>query len=161
MDKIRKIIDSSYKKGSIDTETFLKANIQYSNILEKGGSGEGSKGGKVIGHTRSGKPIYENGSHSNYANFHEDDHHESSYKHSSLAESARVEKNSHETLNRIAQERGDKEGAKHHAEKSKEAGEREMHHSAHAQYHAEEARPHSVKDRYSEIGKRVGKIKKG
>lgn len=34
---------------------FTKA---YENFMTKAGGGEGSKGGKVIGHTQSGKPIY-------------------------------------------------------------------------------------------------------
>lgn len=34
------------------------------DLLEKGG--EGSKGGKVIGHTKSGKPIYEKGARVKY-----------------------------------------------------------------------------------------------
>jgi len=35
---------------------------QIENDLEKGG--EGSKGGKIIGHTKSGKPVYESSDHS-------------------------------------------------------------------------------------------------
>ena len=34
------------------------AKLVYSQVM-KSGSGEGSRGGKVIGHTQSGKPIYE------------------------------------------------------------------------------------------------------
>jgi hypothetical protein len=33
------------------------------DLLEKSGTGEGSRGGKIIGHTKSGKPIYGNKSH--------------------------------------------------------------------------------------------------
>lgn len=40
--------------------------------LEKGG--EGSKGGHVIGHTRSGKPIYDKYSHGGHKNFTKEDH---------------------------------------------------------------------------------------
>ena len=40
--------------------------------LEKGG--EGSKGGKVIGHTKSGKPIYDTANHSEYQKFTSKDH---------------------------------------------------------------------------------------
>ncbi len=40
--------------------------------IEKGG--EGSRGGKVIGHTKSGKAIYENSDHESHKNFHENDH---------------------------------------------------------------------------------------
>ena len=37
-------------------------------------SGEGSRGGKIIGHTSSGKPIYENHNHPDHANFDSNDH---------------------------------------------------------------------------------------
>ena len=37
-------------------------------------SGEGSRGGKVIGHTKSGKPIYEDHNHNDHKNFTEKDH---------------------------------------------------------------------------------------
>lgn len=55
------------------------------NDLEKG-KGEGSRGGKVIGHTKSGKPIYENATadHHSYKNFSEQDHKDAAdahYKH--------------------------------------------------------------------------------
>jgi hypothetical protein len=42
--------------------------------LEKSSSGEGSKGGKVIGHTKSGKPIYDSHGHAAHAGFSEQDH---------------------------------------------------------------------------------------
>lgn len=41
-------------------------------VIFKGG--EGSKGGKIIGHTRSGKPIYANHNHPSHESFSEDDH---------------------------------------------------------------------------------------
>jgi hypothetical protein len=41
------------------------------NDIEKGG--EGSKGGKVIGHTKSGKPIYENHNHPSHKEFNSQD----------------------------------------------------------------------------------------
>lgn len=40
--------------------------------LEKGG--EGSKGGKVIGHTKSGKPIYDSYTHKEHKHFTKEDH---------------------------------------------------------------------------------------
>jgi len=54
-----------------------KSNLKKSNSdydLTKGG--EGSKGGKVIGHTKSGKPIYENrtAGHDSYKDFSKQDH---------------------------------------------------------------------------------------
>ena len=38
--------------------------------------GEGSRGGKVIGHTSSGKPIYKSHGHPSHADFNGDDHKE-------------------------------------------------------------------------------------
>lgn len=35
---------------------------------------EGSKGGKIIGHTQSGKPIYENADHPSHQDFSDQDH---------------------------------------------------------------------------------------
>ncbi len=42
--------------------------------LELSKAGEGSKGGKVIGHTRSGKPVYANKSAHEYSDFSKEDH---------------------------------------------------------------------------------------
>lgn len=49
-------------------------NLMNEDLLEKGG--EGSKGGKVIGHTKSGKPIYADkmASHKVYNDFNFEDH---------------------------------------------------------------------------------------
>lgn len=48
--------------------------LQKSNEddLEKGG--EGSRGGKVIGHTKSGKPIYDDAEHPDHKNFTSEEH---------------------------------------------------------------------------------------
>ena len=52
-------------------------------MIEKGG--EGSRGGKVIGHTRLGKPIYEHSDHPGHANFTHEDHHDARKVHAKLA----------------------------------------------------------------------------
>lgn len=57
-------------------------NIQKSeddNDIEK--AGEGSKGGKVIGHTKSGKPIYANFNHDSHKEFTSQDHMDASDAH--------------------------------------------------------------------------------
>lgn len=57
-------------------------NIQKSqdeNDIEKGG--EGSKGGKVVGHTKSGKPIYSSFSHEEHKGFTSEDHMDASNLH--------------------------------------------------------------------------------
>lgn len=62
------IFDKIQQKNAQRGNLILKA-FGEGEILEKGG--EGSRGGKVIGHTKSGKPIYE---HSDNKNLHSYDH---------------------------------------------------------------------------------------
>ncbi len=50
-----------------------------------GGQGEGSRGGKIIGHTGSGKPIYGNANHPSHSSFTAKDHDEARAKHAELA----------------------------------------------------------------------------
>lgn len=67
------------KENILAQQELLKSNIATlygidRSQFEKGG--EGSRGGKVIGHTKSGKPIYANkkATHKDYANFTKEDH---------------------------------------------------------------------------------------
>lgn len=57
------------------------ANIMknFQSDIIKGG--EGSRGGKVIGHTKSGKPIYANKDYDKYSDFNEHDHNDASEIH--------------------------------------------------------------------------------
>jgi len=59
------------------------------SILEK--SGEGSKGGKIIGHTKSGKPIYEHSIHTS-KDFTAEDHSDATSAHMKAAKSANEKK---------------------------------------------------------------------
>lgn len=52
--------------------------------VEKGG--EGSRGGKVIGHTTSGKPIYENHDHPSHEKFTPEDHEDAAETHGELVD---------------------------------------------------------------------------
>ena len=52
---IRHMLDNKLEKGIITPDLHEKA-IEQLDELVKGG--EGSKGGKIIGHTKSGKPVY-------------------------------------------------------------------------------------------------------
>jgi len=54
------------------SERILSMYSNADDILEK--SGEGSRGGKVIGHTKSGKPIYDDPNHESHKNFTSEDH---------------------------------------------------------------------------------------
>src|SRR5690349_8453397 len=77
-DTVREIIGKNFEEGKIDTLTFLKANVQYTEIIEKA---EGSRGGKVIGHTKSGKAIYDTHNHPGHKDFTSEDHREAMNAH--------------------------------------------------------------------------------
>jgi len=64
-------LEENLEKGLISDEEFEKA-LSTLNIISKGG--EGSKGGKVIGHTKSGKPIYDTHYHETHKHFTQEDH---------------------------------------------------------------------------------------
>ncbi len=91
--------DSFFKKAS-------------ENDIEKGG--EGSRGGKIIGHTESGKPIYENHDHPAHKNFTSNDHTDAVYAHVNLTSrkslATKEEKKKH-------LEEGKKHGASSHTAK--------------------------------------------
>lgn len=58
-DEFRQALDDKLEKGFITEELHTKAIEQLESLMKaKGKSGEGSKGGHVIGHTKSGKPVY-------------------------------------------------------------------------------------------------------
>jgi hypothetical protein len=72
VDIMKAQIENTFAKGLIDEETKDKALEQLDNLLEK--AGEGSKGGKIIGHTKSGKPIYDTFNHPAHKDFTKEDH---------------------------------------------------------------------------------------
>lgn len=53
-------------------------------MTRRDGSGEGSKGGKVIGHTESGKAIYMSHGHPSHANFTKEDHEFAAFLHGEM-----------------------------------------------------------------------------
>lgn len=67
--------------GEIDENDFVKSE---EIDLEK--AGEGSRGGKIIGHTTSGKPIYGKCIHPSHSNFTAKDHEEAAALHADLGE---------------------------------------------------------------------------
>lgn len=58
---IRKQLGNKLEKGIIDPLLYGIAIHQLDNLLEKASKGEGSKGGHIIGHTKSGKAVYKTG----------------------------------------------------------------------------------------------------
>lgn len=60
-------------KSEFEKSQAAKILSMYNGVnIEK--SGEGSRGGKVIGHTKSGKPIYDSHSHESHSNFSKEEH---------------------------------------------------------------------------------------
>jgi hypothetical protein len=55
-DEVKGLLNKNLEKGLITKELHAKAIQQLESMIEKGGVG--SRGGKVIGYTKSGKPIY-------------------------------------------------------------------------------------------------------
>ena len=60
-------------------------NLQISGLKVDAG-GEGSRGGKIIGHTSSGKPIYASHNHPTHKEFKSEDHYEAAKAHQKKAE---------------------------------------------------------------------------
>lgn len=69
-------IQKSFTRDELDILKVAMAKIQKSEEDELDKGGEGSRGGKVIGHTKSGKPIYDSHFHQAHANFTSEEHKE-------------------------------------------------------------------------------------
>lgn len=100
-------VERDFEKGLPTYE-----DLEEMDNLEKGG-GEGSRGGKVIGHTKSGKPIYDSSGHKEHKNFSHQDHTDAAEHHDKLWEEAKS--------------RGDHEKAAEHDDHSMEHQERAYH----------------------------------
>jgi len=61
----------------------LKSEIYVVDLIK---AGEGSRGGKVIGHTKSGKPIYDSAAHASHGSFNQADHKDASRLHRKLSD---------------------------------------------------------------------------
>lgn len=72
--------EKGLKKSEEMSDELVKAyeTLGLSDLLEKA---EGSRGGKVIGHTKSGKPIYDTFEHSGHKDFSRKEHIEAAHKH--------------------------------------------------------------------------------
>lgn len=97
-------LEIAHIEGVIDKETIEKARVQSDELLK---GGEGSRGGKVIGHTKSGKPIYEEHNHPEHKDF-------TVHEHLDAAEIHRKKSREsydkwQESKNKRAEERGENE----------------------------------------------------
>jgi hypothetical protein len=108
--QIRKQLSDNLSKGLIDQDVYNKAIDQLENLLVKGG--EGSRGGHIIGHTKSGKPIYSNADHSSHKDFTVEDHNDAIDAH------GKVRENYHYNTRSTAKDKEDNDYAfeqqKHH-----------------------------------------------
>ncbi len=73
MDRIKHSIDTAFHKGVLTPLEYLRAQVQYDKLV-KAATGEGSRGGHVIGHTSTGKPVYDKFGHKGHKNFTKQDH---------------------------------------------------------------------------------------
>ena len=74
------------RKANIEEILGKKKYETAEDFIEKA---EGSKGGKVIGHTKSGKPIYENANHASHKDFTSNDHRDAKALHYGRADELR------------------------------------------------------------------------
>ena len=77
-------VDENEKEEKSKKGNKMKSKKSFEEELDLLKGGEGSKGGKVIGHTKSGKPVYEKHEalHQNYSSFSAKDHDDASEIHS-------------------------------------------------------------------------------
>lgn len=84
---IRETIANNLRKGLITQDQFNKANAQLDDLIKAGKkTGAGSRGGHVIGYTKSGKPVYKNNKQP-YRDFSAQDHSDAAEIHSEQARS--------------------------------------------------------------------------
>lgn len=85
---IKQALDQKLEKGLIDQPLYDKAVEQLNGLIEKAGKGEGSRGGHIIGHTKSGKPVYKTqaAGRNSYEKFSAQDHKDAAELHRKVAE---------------------------------------------------------------------------
>ena len=117
-------------------QNLVKSLYSSYNSIEKGG--EGSRGGKVIGHTKSGKAIYENSQHTS-KDFTAEDHSDAMSAHMKAAkEHSDNEKHYTEASKKYEVGKKDFKGFDHNkrlSELSKEHSKKSQHHSSMAALH--------------------------
>jgi hypothetical protein len=69
------------RNASLIVKSFEQDSQQLPSLDELRKGGEGSKGGHVIGHTSSGKPIYSHAAAGEYKNFTKKDHYDAALEH--------------------------------------------------------------------------------
>jgi hypothetical protein len=128
--KIETYLSSNLYKGLIDEETYNKASTQLDNLIKaKGGKGEGSRGGKIIGHTKSGKAVYQRGTEG-HDKFSQEDHKDASDLHAREAQKhqqeyhGRPDKHGRDFHSALSEHHRD--ASQYHEKKSTELAKKEM-----------------------------------
>lgn len=134
---IKKAIDDNYANGLIDPLTYMRACVQLDNLLEKAGkTGEGSRGGHVIGHTKSGKAIYDHFGHPEHNGFTADESREAALHH---IESGKLHEQRENMYNTLHGESKTDEEKKHTKEGAETHAKAKQHHYINADIHHEHA----------------------
>lgn len=121
---------NKFKKRGDDHESVMRNNREYKKLLKKGG--EGSRGGRVIGHTKSGKPIYEKYEQEHTQHYTSEDHSDAMHAH--MNESKKYTDKFKEYSDRAKESWG--EGATAlSANKAADSKTKQLHHSSMAQLH--------------------------
>lgn len=86
--EMRNELRDKLTKGVITEDLYSKAIEQLDGLMMKAKSGEGSRGGHIIGHTKSGKPVYsgKKAEHKDYKEFTSQDHKDAASLHGEKAE---------------------------------------------------------------------------
>lgn len=87
-DFIIDVVDDNGVRWTVDKNLNIEKS-EDNDSIEKGFLGIGSRGGKVIGHTKSGKPIYESGKHSHLDT---EDHYDAAEHHEEAMKNAKDDK---------------------------------------------------------------------
>lgn len=138
----RVLLTENFSKGVIDEDAFVKASEQLDSI-EKGG--EGSKGGHIIGHTSSGKPIYDQHDNEGHKGFTIQDHKDAGYVHSRKSDD---HFDSHQSANRMAryhEKNGNSKSYSAYKKTSKEYHDASMKHAEEGEKHEKSAREAEAK----------------
>ena len=90
-DQKKVVTDGLREKVSKATEAYALLGLELLELSKAGG--EGSRGGRVIGHTKSGKPIYQDKQPKDYKNFSAQDHLDAYHAHREQQEHHYAQKN--------------------------------------------------------------------
>lgn len=134
-DASRKMLCDNFRSEKIDKDTFEKAIDQLGNLIFKSGlaepevlmkSGEGSRGGHIIGHTRNGKPIYSSFEHHDFRGHSKfnnpDDHMDAAMTHGYARNRVRekiIQEHGHDKAKVVDKMSSDKDVAHHDEQRQK------------------------------------------